>query len=86
MDLDQLNLQELQEFIESAEADPKQKAKELFPNEQGAVRAINIYVKYAKERAELLKHASFNRQDKVKKLKEKCDNIFRTIPEFAQWE
>ena len=85
MDLDSLNLQELQEFIESAEADPKKVAKELFPTEQGAVRAVNIYIKYCKERAELLKHASFNRQDKVRKLKEKCDNIYRTLPDFSQW-
>lgn len=86
MNLDELNIDELNEFISDVEINPKKVAQELFPDEKGSVRAINYLAKYAKEKAELLKHASFNRQDKVKKLKERCDSIYRTIPDFAKWD
>lgn len=85
INLDSFNVEELEEFVSKAELSPTETAKEHFPTDKGAVRAINHLIKYAKERSELLKHAAFGREDKVKKLQDKCNNIYRSLPDYAKW-
>lgn len=85
LNVDNMNIGELEEFIASAEADPKAVAQSHFPEEKGSVRAINFLVKYAKERVVVLDSTSKGRDGKARIHEEKANNIYRSLPDYAKW-
>ena len=86
INLDNYAPEQLEEFLEKAKEDGNRFAAELFPQKDpGFRRALNMMVKYAEVRLEMLSHAAKGRSEKVAKLTEKLSNIYRTIPEYAQW-
>jgi hypothetical protein len=86
INLDNYGPEELEGFLNKAKQDGNKFAVELFPQkEPGFRRALNMMVKYAEARLEMLSHAAKGRTEKVAKLTEKLSNIYRTIPEYAQW-
>jgi hypothetical protein len=85
INLDNYGAEELEEFLAQAQ-DGNAFALKLFPTKDpGFRRALNMMVKYAEVRLELLTQAAKGRTERVAKLTEKLGNIYRTIPEYAQW-
>lgn len=87
LNLDEMNIQELEEFVSKAEQDPIALAKEIFPTKNKMrVRAINLYLKYSLERKEMLRQTSKGRFKEAEKHKEKSFSIYRLFPDFSKWE
>jgi hypothetical protein len=87
LNLDLMAIDELEEFIVKAEQDSVALAKEIFPTENSKrVRAINLLVKYAQERKEMLRQTSKGRFKEADKHKEKAFSIYRAFPDFSKWD
>lgn len=87
LNLDELSADELDDFILKAEQDPISLSKEYFPNENSKrVRAINLLLKYAQFRKEMLRQTSKGRFKEANKHKEKSEAVYRTLPDFSKWD
>ncbi len=86
LNLDNLSIDELKVFVEEASSNEKILADKTFPDKpSGHVRAINLMRKYAIERIEVLDSELKGRIEKTKRSHEKCNSIFRSLPDFAKW-
>jgi hypothetical protein len=86
INLDDYTPDQLEEFLLKAAQDGNGFAKQLFPaKEPGYRRALNMMVKYAETRLDMLDQFSKGRKEKADSIRFRLDAIYRTIPEYAQW-
>lgn len=77
---------QLQELIDKVELDKFKAAAEILPDKPpGFVKIVLIYVKFAKERLDLLDDLAKKRDHKLKNHQDKLNAIYRTLPEDYQW-
>lgn len=86
INLDDVSVDELEEFVQKTEQDRVAFAKELFPDKPpGFVKALNILEKYAKAKIEAMKDRVNGRIQRALKHEEECEKFYRILPDYAQW-
>lgn len=84
MNLDEMSIEDLRNFV--ALANDKSFAAEVFPDKPPQfVRALNLMQRYSQERIELLEQTAKGRMERAKRAREKCNAIFRSLPDYAKW-
>lgn len=86
MNLDDISLEDLEEFVLKCEQDKHSFAREIFPaKHSGYVRDLNFLERYAKEKIEAMRDRLAGRIERALKHEENCEKYYRSLSEDARW-
>lgn len=86
MNLDDVTLEELEEFVNKYAQDKHSLGRELFPDKHpGYMRDLNFLERYAKEKIEAMRDRLAGRIERALKHEENCEKYYRSLSDEAKW-